>query len=144
MNLFVRNLLRRKTKWIDRKQQTRFAIEFMVVLALFPLLVFAITLSPYISDLILGDRAPRIQQDMIELYLLIRQLWWVLLIATVFTIALTIYMSHRIFGPVYRINAILKAKLEDRPVEVSRLRKGDYFVDLLNQINLLIEKYENK
>ncbi|MHB1041127.1 MAG: hypothetical protein ACYC34_12475, partial [Desulfobacteria bacterium] len=49
-----------------------------------------------------------------------------------------IFFSHRIAGPVYRINAILRALIEDREPPVVKFRDGDYFqptADLLEELS---------
>ena len=53
-----------------------------------------------------------------------------------------LFYSHRLAGPVYRINADLQKVLNgERGVRIS-LRKDDKFHDLAEQINALIDSYE--
>ncbi len=56
-NEFWRNFWRRKTKFIDRKQQTRFAIEVLVIMVLFPILFFTLVIVPPFSTIFLGKNA---------------------------------------------------------------------------------------
>ncbi len=49
-----------------------------------------------------------------------------------------IFFSHRIAGPLYRINAILRALIEDREPPVVKFRDDDYFqptADLLEELS---------
>jgi hypothetical protein len=51
-----------------------------------------------------------------------------------------IFFSHRIAGPLYRINAILRALIEDRDPPVVNFRDDDYFQPTAALLKELSEK----
>jgi hypothetical protein len=51
-----------------------------------------------------------------------------------------IFFSHRIAGPLYRINAILRALIEDRDPPVVKFRDDDYFQPTAALLKELSEK----
>ena len=51
-----------------------------------------------------------------------------------------IFFSHRIAGPVYRINAILRALIDDRDPPVVKFRDDDYFQPTAALLKELSEK----
>jgi hypothetical protein len=53
-----------------------------------------------------------------------------------------IFFSRRIAGPVYRINAILRALIEDRDPPVVRFRDDDYFQPTAVLLRELSEKMQ--
>ena len=52
----------------------------------------------------------------------------------------SLYFSNKIAGPIYNINRVLDDNVRDNTSRMIKLRKGDYFIDLSEKINLLIEK----
>lgn len=52
----------------------------------------------------------------------------------------SVFKSHKMAGPIYKIKAYLRRILKGEKVEEIRLRKGDDFQELANLINELIEK----
>jgi len=51
-----------------------------------------------------------------------------------------IFFSHRIAGPLYRINAILRALIDDRDPPVVKFRDDDYFQPTAALLKELVEK----
>jgi len=51
-----------------------------------------------------------------------------------------ILFSHRVAGPVYRINAVLRALIDDRDPPVVKFRDGDYFHPTAALLKELSEK----
>ena len=49
-------------------------------------------------------------------------------------------MSHKIFGPIYRLSQAIKQKLNGDENIHCRLRKGDYFIDFADLLRELIEQ----
>lgn len=58
---------------------------------------------------------------------------------------ISIFFSHKIAGPIYKIKKYLKETRQGRPPNEVTLRKSDYFLDLADEINLstknLMEEY---
>lgn len=139
-NEFWRNFRRRKTKFIDRKQQTRFAIEILVIMMLFPLLFFVLVIIPPFSTIFLGKNAEVLSALFINQLYMIRSVWWVVLFVLIYVAILSVFMSHKIFGPIYRLSQAIKQKLNGDENIHCRLRKGDYFIDFADLLRELIEQ----
>jgi signal transduction histidine kinase len=52
---------------------------------------------------------------------------------------ISIFISHRIAGPVYKFEQTLRALAQEKEVQEIRLRKHDEFYDLAMAINNLIK-----
>ncbi len=57
---------------------------------------------------------------------------------------ISIYVSHAMAGPVYRLEKEIKAIAEGDLSHFIRLRKGDEFVELADALNYLIEQYRER
>lgn len=143
-NEFWRNFRRRKTKFIDRKQQTRFAGEILVIMMLFPLLFFVLVTIPPFSTIFLGKNAEVLSSLFINQLYMIRSVWWVVLFVLLYVAVLSVYMSHKIFGPIYRLSQAIRQKLNGEQDIHCRLRKGDYFIDFAELLRELIEQDQEK
>jgi hypothetical protein len=54
-------------------------------------------------------------------------------------------LSHKIAGPVYRIQSYLKAiRREGEPVRKLKFRDGDFFPEVADLVNGLVEHYEKR
>ncbi len=143
-NEFWRNFWRRKTKFIDRRQQTRFAGEILVIMMLFPLLFFVLVTIPPFSTFFLGKNAEVLSSLFINQLYMIRSVWWVVLFVLLYVAVLSVYMSHKIFGPIYRLSQAIRQKLNGEQDIHCRLRKGDYFIDFAELLRELIEQDQEK
>ena len=92
---FWRNFRRRKTKFVDRKQQTRFAIEILVIMLLFPLLFFVLVIIPPFSTIFLGKNAEVLSALFINQLYMIRSVWWVVVFVLVYVALLSVFMSPK-------------------------------------------------
>ena len=52
----------------------------------------------------------------------------------------SLFFSNKIAGPIYNINQVLDNNARDNTHRTIKLRKHDYFINLSEKINLLIEK----
>ena len=124
---------RRKYKFIDRKQQTRFAVILGLHALMFPILFLTLTMIPPLTQVFVGDREKI--RPLIYLVGFAVQHWWVVLLALGFVAYVSVLFSHQIFGPMRRFEIVLEQKMEnpDQPV-ICRLREGDYFHDFSQQL----------
>jgi hypothetical protein len=60
------------------------------------------------------------------------------------SILASLYLSHRIAGPVYHIKKVLRAKIEGKETPPIRLRKSDYFYELAEMANQALELKEKE
>jgi hypothetical protein len=75
-----------------------------------------------------------------EFLTLHRRLWPAALLTFAGVFIYVIRFSHRIAGPVHRIDAVLRALLEDRDPPVTRFRDGDFFQPTATLLKELSEK----
>ncbi len=119
---------RRKHKFIDRRQQTCFAVVLGLYALLFPIIFLALTMLPPLPQLFVGDRE-KIRPLVYFLGFAVEH-WWVVLLALGFVSFVSVLFSHQIFGPMRRFEIALHQKKENpnQPVNCG-VRKSDYFRD---------------
>lgn len=120
----------RKYKFIDKKQQVRFAVDVVLHSLLFPIfMLLLMILPPFSSWLLRGDEAA-IKPILLDFYRVVVDHLYVVIVPLLFIGVFSVLFSHRIFGPMRRFeNALLKRKENpDQPVRCN-LRGGDYFHD---------------
>ena len=61
------------------------------------------------------------------------------LLNMIIAIIISIYFSHRMAGPMYRIKTALKMKLEGKKAAPIILRKGDLFVEVAELLNTALD-----
>ena len=129
----------RKQYLIDKKFQTRFAMELMIFVMLTPFIVWAniFMLGQFSHSQDIYAQGAVTQWGFIGV--LIQQRWglMLLLFATNFFIFyfIIIYYSHRVAGPVYKFSKTLDALAEGNIGSDIKLRKRDYFDSLGDSIN---------
>ncbi len=118
----------RQSKFMDRKQQIRFALELAVYALLLPLFFLVISLADSIAGLILGRNSA--QPLFYSVLAFCADRWWALLFALLFVVSFSTLFSHRIFGPMRSFEkALLQKKLHPTVPVPCRLRPDDYFHD---------------
>ena len=120
---------------IKSRMQLGLALRFFIVIAM--LFAFAgfeayITIWPVASEFV-----PDVSLELMNRLIMMRFLYFVFPILFVIT-AVTVIFSHRIAGPVYRIERTLDNLVEGDEVECIRLRRGDELTGLAERINKLI------
>jgi signal transduction histidine kinase len=123
---------------ISKNLQLRITLKF-VVPALFlsilsGLVVFLIVwplLSEFVSDTLIKQF-----QTIMVIGLFLCSIGIICLIT-----ALGIVVTHRIAGPIYRIEQDLKRLLQGEKIEPIHIRRGDEFQEFVNIINQVIERY---
>ncbi len=118
----------RKSKFVDRKQQVRFALELGLYALLLPLFFLVISLADPIAGLIMGRTTA--QPLLYTILAFCADRWWALLFALSFVVSFSVLFSHRIFGPMRSFeNALLQKKLHPTEPVICKLRPDDYFHD---------------
>lgn len=118
---------RRRSRLVDRKFQ--FGLAWRLLLVMTALFVGGIVLVFAPSALVLatgGDlRSLEIASE--EFLVLHRRIWPAAFLTFAGVFAYCLLFSHRIAGPIYRIDATLRQMLEGKPPGSVRFRKDDYF-----------------
>ena len=129
---------RRRTRIVDRQFQVGLAVRLLLVLTALFAAGIALAFLPPIYVLATTDDLKSLEPAAAEFLVLHRRLWPAALLSLAGVFLYVIFLSHRIAGPVYRINAILRALLENREPPVVKFRDGDYFqptADLLEELS---------
>ena len=125
----------RTRKFIDKKQQLRFAFELVVYAMLFPMYFLILALASAIVKSFMGQHTERMQ-PLYELLLFCTGHWWEFLVALVMVSGISILFSHKIVGPIHRFESALIQKTANptEPVHC-KLRKWDYFQDFAQRLD---------
>lgn len=69
-------------------------------------------------------------------------IFWNNLIVIIILSLVGLSLSHRLAGPIYRINKTIDEVLEDRIERPIKLRKGDFFHETAHKLNTLFKKLD--
>ena len=125
----------RKLKFIDKKQQLRFARELALYAMLFPLFFLVLSLADPIVNSFMG----RHTEEILPLYSLLAfctEHWWEFLLTLGLVGFISILFSHRLVGPIRRFENALIQKTENPAEPVNcRLRPKDYFQEFSQRLD---------
>jgi len=136
----------RRNFYIDKKFQTKFIIQFWLVLALGSLFTVAAVYFLASNTTTIGIMAGRISVHTTAEYLLPLMLQTVaieLIVVSFFTIVMTLFISHKISGPLYRLKMTLK-DLGNGKLKQMNLRQQDQLQEVAVSYNEAIEKLNDK
>ena len=124
----------RMRKFIDKKQQLRFALELVLYAMLFPMWFLMLSLAAAIANSFMGKHTERMQ-PLYELFVFCTGHWWEFLVALVMVSGVSVFFSHRLVGPIHRFERALIQKTENPTGPVNcRLRSKDYFQDFSQRL----------
>jgi hypothetical protein len=131
---------RRRTRIVDRRFQLGLAVRLLLVLTALFAAGIALAFLPSIYVLATTNDLKSLEPAAAEFLVLHKRLWPPALISLAGIFLYVIFFSHRLAGPVYRINAILRALIEDRDPPVVKFREGDFFQPTAALLKELSEK----
>jgi hypothetical protein len=132
---------RRRIRIIDREFQLGLAWRQMIAFAVFLLLGVAVMLHPSLSALTLGDgEGLKLVPAAREYLTLSKRVWPAVCVVMLGMFVYTALESHRIAGPVYHINAVLRQMIEGKDPEGVCLRQGDHLQATAELLDLLIKQ----
>jgi len=126
---------KRRAYLINKRMQLKVTIRVIFVAILFSLFVgfeVYITIWPVVSGVISKDMVSFVRHQ-----IFIRAMFFFLPFIFVLA-ASSILLSHRVAGPLYRIERTLDRLIQGEDVEHIRLRKNDELKELAEKINKLI------
>jgi len=129
---------RRRTRIVDRQFQLGLAVRLLLVLTILFAAGLTLAFAPSYYVLATTNDLKSLEPAAAEFLVLHKRLLPAALLSLAGIFIYAIFFSHRIAGPLYRINAILRALLEDREPPVVKFRDGDYFqptADLLEELS---------
>lgn len=127
---------KRKLYLINPSFQIKFSIMISLLLFIsslvYPIAIYDITSSAIDK---IGETA-QLSQELLSNrkdLLIILAIWQVGFLAIIFIVS--IFFSHRIAGPLFRLRAFFKTIQKGRGREVLQFRKGDYFPEIAKEVN---------
>ena len=118
---------RRRTRLVDRKFQLGLAWRLLLVMTGFFAAGIVLAFAPSAVVLVTGSDLKSLEPAAEEFLVLHRRIWPAALFSFAGVFVYCLLFSHRVAGPVYRINAALGQMLRGDPPAEIRFRKGDYF-----------------
>jgi len=129
---------RRRTRIVDRKFQLGLAVRLLLVLTILFAAGLLLAFAPSYYILATTNDLKSLEPAAAEFLVLNKRLLPAALISLAGIFLYAIFFSHRIAGPLYRINTVLRALIEDRDPPVVKFRDDDYFqptADLLKELS---------
>jgi methyl-accepting chemotaxis protein len=131
---------RRRKFFIDKQLQTKVVLVTIIVLLVQTLVVVAAIFSPYMMILSSEALSPE-KVNAARAFLLLHGRVWPAVFAIILLFgALSIFLSHRIVGPLYRIKKCISELADGNLNIVVTLRKHDELQDLADLVNLWADK----
>jgi len=131
---------RRRSRIIDRKFQLGLAFRLVLVLTVSLAAGIALAFAPSFYVLATTNDLDSLEPASIEFLMLHRRLWPAALLSFAGIFYYAIRVSHRIAGPLYRLNEVLRALLENRDPGLLKIRKGDYPEETAELVERLAKK----
>lgn len=131
---------RRRTRLVDRRFQLGLAVRLLIVLTIMFAAGIAIAFAPSFYALATTNDLKSLEPAAAEFLVLHKRLWPAAILSFAGMFLYVILFSQRIAGPLYRINTVLRALLEDRDPPVTRFRDNDYFQPTAMLLGELAEK----
>ena len=131
---------RRRTRIVDRQFQLGLAVRLLLVLTILFAAGLLLAFAPSYYVLATTNDLKSLEPAAAEFLVLHKRLLPAALFSLAGIFIYAIFFSRRVAGPLYRINAILRALIEDRDPPVVRFRDDDYFQPTAKLLEALSEK----
>lgn len=143
-NLMIR-ILRRRKYVIRPKLQVRLMILSISYVIFFCAVIGTYLFIPLMTELDKSDKGSDQALVAAKRILYLNEKFWPALLFSFLAIGChSIFISHKIAGPLYRFNLILKAMKEGILPTSIQLRKSDYLYSEMENINQMLEKLRDK
>jgi hypothetical protein len=127
---------------IDKEMQIGLAWRMMIAYLLFLFLGVFLMFAPSFFRLAGGGPADEGISAAREFLILHNRIWPAVLVTLAGVFLYTLFVSHRIAGPIYRINVTLKKMLASEYPDRVTLRDGDFFHETAALLQELSRKLE--
>ncbi len=130
---------RKRTQlYIHKQLQTKYVVQTLILLLIYTAFFICLLLAPYISSLLSGHPLEE-QAQIARMLLNMHNSSWPILAAMIVLMSLgTIFMTHRIAGPVFRLKKTLADVSAGRLDVDLVLREKDDLKELAQHVNVLI------
>lgn len=139
---------RQRFRLVDKQYQFGLAWRMLGAFLLFFIIGIILVFAPSVFRLLTGATLTELEPASQEFLILHDRIWPAVLFVLVGMFLYTLWFSHRIAGPIYRINSVLQTMMKGEYPKRVALRKGDHFhstVDLLEALSRqLAEKREKQ
>ena len=129
---------RRRSRLVDRRFQFGLAWRLLLVLTFLFAAGILLVFAPSIHVLLTRNDLASIEPAATEFLVLHKRIWPAALLSFAGIFVYALLFSHRIAGPVYRINVVLRQMLRGEPPPAVKFRKNDYFqatAELLEELS---------
>ncbi|MFZ3073101.1 MAG: HAMP domain-containing protein [Thermodesulfobacteriota bacterium] len=140
MNDRLKLLFRRRNKVINPGYQLKVAFTVAISLLVYSFILGVVIFYPLFTQLSSQEGNAAIAAEILALH---KRLWPAVLVISILVFIQTIFASHRVAGPVYRLEKALEELARGNYKERVRLRKGDEFVEIEQLVNTLAESLGN-
>jgi len=131
---------RRRNRIVDPGFQVGLAVRLLLVLTALFAAGIALAFAPSAYVLATTNDLKSLEPAAAEFLVLHQRLWPAALLSFAGIFVYVILFSHRVAGPVYRINAVLRTLIDDGDPTVVKFRTGDYFQPTAALLKELSEK----
>jgi methyl-accepting chemotaxis protein len=138
-------ILRRRKFVINKSLQYNLLFISLLYAVLFLVIIGASLFIPLMVELERAEDASEkaLQASKLILYLH-ANFWPAVLLVLIFIGLHSVRTTHRIAGPLYRMNLIFKAIKEGNLPRPIQTRKGDYLLPEIEEVNQVLEKLRGK
>lgn len=129
---------KRRKYFIDKQLQTKFILYSVLLLVIYSFLFALALFAPFAVPLSLDyslEEQTRAARMLLSLH---QSVWPALGVVTLLLGAASIFISHAVAGPIYRLKKSLAAVAEGNIDFTIKLRKRDELHDLADNVNLVI------
>jgi methyl-accepting chemotaxis protein len=134
------NFTKRKNYFIEKKFQAKYLLLTILMLLTFSFLFVVIIFAPYMLTLYFDYPLAEKAESARVILLLHGRIWpWIGGVILFFG-AVSIFISHKVAGPLFRMKKSLDKVTQGDLSVVIKLRKWDDLKDLAEHINLLVEE----
>lgn len=143
-NLMIGFFKRRKFV-VYRKLQLKFIIISLSYVIFFCAVMGTYMFVPLITELDKSEIGSAQAFVAAKRILYLHEKFWPALLLSFFAIGChSLFISHKIAGPLYRFNSVFKAIKEGTVPTPIQLRKGDYLYSEMENINRMLERLRDK
>ena len=131
---------KRKNYFIEKRFQIKYMLLTMLLLLVYSFIFVVIIFAPYMLTLYFNYPLVEKTEAARAILLLHAKVWPGISIVILLFGAVSIFITHKIAGPLYRLKKSLSQVTEGNLNVVVKLRKWDDLQDLAEHVNILIEE----
>jgi len=131
---------KRKIYYIEKKFQTKYLLLTLLLLLTYTFAFLIILFAPYILALVLDNPLAEKAEASKVMLILHRNIWPAIGAVIILFGAISIFVTHKIAGPLYRLKKSLSMITQGNLDVKVTLRKGDDLKDLAEHVNMLVDE----